>query len=71
MVWEVEKEVKGFIVYVKEILEDGYIVEHLHQSPNKQNDFWNYPSPDDIQTVSEEQIIPYKTDRNWEPTKNT
>ena len=68
MVWEVEKEVKWFIGYVKEILEDGYTVEHLHQSPSTQNDFWNYPSPDDIQTVSEEQIIPCKIDGDWEPT---
>ena len=34
VVWEVEKEVKWFIGYVKEILEDGYTVEHLHQSPS-------------------------------------
>ena len=29
-VWEVEKEVKWFIIYVKEIWENGYTVEHLH-----------------------------------------
>ena len=52
VVWEVEKEEKWFIGYVKEVLKDGYTVEHLHWSPSTQNDFWNYPSPDDIQTVS-------------------
>ena len=69
VVWEVEKEVKWFIGYVKEISEDEYTVEHLDQSPSTQNDFWNYPSPDDIQTVSEEQIIPCKTDGDWEPLR--
>ena len=62
---------KKFIDYVKEILEDGYTVEHLHLSPSTQNDFWNYPSPGDIQTVSEEQIKPCKIDGDWEPTNNT
>ena len=71
VVWEVEKEVKWFIGYVKEILEDGYIVEHLHRSPSTQNDFWNYPSPGDIQTLSKEQIIPCQIDGDWEPTNNT
>ena len=71
VVWEVEKEVKWFIGYVKEILEDGYTVEHLHRSPSTQNDFCNYPSPDDMQTVSEEQIIPCKIDGDWQPTNNT
>ena len=66
--WEVEKEVKWFIGYVKEIFEDGYTVEPLDQSPSTLNDFWNYPSPDDIQTASEEQIIPCKIDGDWEPT---
>ena len=70
VVWEVEKEVKWFIGYVKEILEDGYTVEHLHQSPSTQNDFWNYPSPDDVQTIYEEQLIPFKIDEDWEPTNN-
>ena len=70
VVWEVEKEVKWFIGYVKEILEDGYTVEHLHQSPCTQNDFWNYPSPDDVQTIYEEQLIPFKIDEDWEPTNN-
>ena len=46
-------------------------MEHLHQSVRTQNDFCNYPSPDDIQIVSEEQIIPCKTDGDWEPTNNT
>ena len=68
VVWEVEKEVKWFIGYVKEIFEDGYTVEPLDQSPSTLNDFWNYPSPDDIQTASEEQIIPCKIDGDWEPT---
>ena len=70
VVWEVEKEVKWFIGYVKEILEDGYTVEHLHQSPSTQNDFWNYPSPDDVQTIYEEQLIPFKIDEDWERTNN-
>ena len=54
VVWEVEKEVKRFIGYIKEKLEYRYTVEHLHRSLSTQNDFWNYTSPDDIQTVSEE-----------------
>ena len=69
--WEVQKEVKWFISYVKEILEDGYIAENLHQSPITQNDFWKYPSPDDMQTVSEEQIMHCKIDGDWEPSSNT
>ena len=60
VVWEVEKEVKWFLGYVKKISEDGYTAEYLHWSPSTQNDSWNYPSPDAIQTVSEEQIIPCK-----------
>ena len=68
MVWEVKKEVNWFIGSAKEILENGYTAEYLHRAPSTQNGFWNYPSPDNAQTVSEEQIIPYKIDGDWELT---
>ena len=68
MVWEVKKEVNWFIGSAKKILENGYTAERLHRSPSTQNGFWNCPSPDNTQTVSEEQIIPYKIDGDWELT---
>ena len=69
--WQVKKEVQWFIGYVREILNGGYTVEHLHQSPSTQNNLQNYPSPDDKQSSSEEHIITCKTDGDWEPTNNT
>ena len=71
VVWEVEKDANWFLGYVNEKLNNNFVVEHLHRYPNKQNDFWKYPTPDDIQTVSEDQIIPCKIDGDWESTKST
>ena len=59
------------MVYAKEKLEDGYTLEYFHRTPSIQDDFCNYRSPDNIQTVSEKQIIPCKIDGDWEPTNNT
>ena len=67
---KLKKKLNGLLVMSRKYWKMD-TVEHLYRSPSTQNDFWNYPSPDDIETLSEEQIIPCKIDGDWEPTNNT
>ena len=54
LVWEVVKDVMSFLGNVTEALLNNcnFLKGHLYRTPRKQKDFWKYPTPENIQTVS-------------------
>ena len=72
VVWAIGKQVEWFIGYVNEKKDvDSYIIEHLHRYVDDQHEYWKHPVVADMQTVSEDQIIPCKVDGEWESTNTT
>ncbi|KAG1659462.1 Focal adhesion kinase 1 [Nymphon striatum] len=52
----VENEIQWFLGYVTEMLGDEkYLVEHLHCVRSEQDEYWKYPTPEDVQVVKDDQ----------------
>ena len=54
LVWEVVKDAMSFLGNVTEALLNNcnFLKGHLYRTPRKQKDFWKYPTPENVQTVS-------------------
>ncbi|KAG1658745.1 Focal adhesion kinase 1 [Nymphon striatum] len=53
---KVENEIQWFLGYVTEMLGDEkYLVEHLHCVRSEQDEYWKYPTPEDVQVVKDDQ----------------
>ena len=63
----VEEEVQLYLGFVcKDVGDYKYLVEYLEQHPPSQNDFWQHPKVEDVQTVFKGQILPCRVDEVWE-----
>ena len=72
VVWQnCDRKYEWYIAYIKEITNDGCVVDHLHRVAEGCNNKWKYPSTEDIQTAEAEQIISCSIEGNWDITPDT
>ena len=58
VVWQnCDSKYEWFIAYVKQMTNDGYVVDHLHCTVPGVNNKWKYLKTEDIQTAEPEQIV--------------
>ena len=55
----------------KELVNDAYVVDHLHQVLKGLNSKWKYPSKEDVQIVEPEQIVECSADGQWDITADS
>ncbi|KAG1652005.1 ATP-binding cassette sub-family A member 3 [Nymphon striatum] len=60
-----------YIGYVKSIINNGYIVDHLHRVVPGCHIKWKYPSTEDVQTAELEQIGNCTVKGEWDITPDT
>ena len=66
IIWQNEKEEKEwYLGYIKEEIENEYIVEHLQRVSQGSDLMWTYPTTEDIQRVEKEQILPIEIKGDW------
>ena len=60
-----------YIGYIKEINDEGYVIDHMHQAVKGSALHWIYPKLEDIQTTKKEQIVPCKVIGEWDNSSET
>ena len=71
IIWKNETErYEWYLGYIKEKIEEKYIVDHLHRVTRGSDVLWNYPTTEDIQTVEREQILPMEIKGDWNMERN-
>ena len=69
VVWQrCDAKYEWYIAYVKEIKQNGYVVDHLHRVANGCNIKWKYPSSEDIQIAEHDQIVNCDVLGGWDFT---
>ena len=53
------------IGYIKQKVENGFFIDHLHWVVKKRNTQWAYPSTEDIQIAEKEQVLHCKLKGEW------
>ena len=73
VVWQnCDSKYEWYIAYVKQITDDGYVVDHLHRVEKNCHNKWKYPSVEDVQTAEKEQIVNcIVVEGNWDITPDT
>ena len=65
--WNIKEEVYAwFLGYIKRKEGENYLVDHLHRENDKLSKLWNYPTTEDIQATSHEQILDIKVEGHWD-----
>ena len=59
------KDYVWYIGYVKEINDDGYVIDFMHQSTNSYSK-WKYPDFEDVQQTEDAQIVPCDVQGFWD-----
>ena len=72
VVWQnCDSKYKWFIAYVKQMTNDGFVVDHLHPTVTGVNNKWKYPKTEHIQTAEPEQIVKCDVKGEWDYTPDT
>ena len=72
VVWQnCDSKYEWFIAYVKHIINNGYVVDHLYWTVTGVNNKWKYLKTEDIQTAEPEQIVKCDTKEKWDDTPDT
>ena len=72
VVWQnCDSKYEWFIAYVKQMTNDGYVVDHLHRAVTGVNNKWKYPKAEDIQTAEPERIVKCDVKGKWDYTPDT
>ena len=66
-----DSKYEWFIAYVKQMANNGYVVDHLHRTVTRVNNKWKYPKTEDIQTLEPEQIVKSDVKGEWNYTPDT
>jgi hypothetical protein len=65
--WQEGNGYQWYLGYIKHVNSDGtFSVDHLRRALESSNSKWKYPSNEDIQEVSSEQIIKIKVQGDWD-----
>ena len=59
-----------YLGYIKEKIENNFIVDHLHRISKDSDLMWTYPTTPDIQTVEREQILHIEIKGDWNMERN-
>ncbi|KAG1681045.1 Pyruvate carboxylase, mitochondrial [Nymphon striatum] len=72
VIWQnCDASYEWYIGYVKSIINNGYIVDHLHRVVPGCHIKWKYPSTEDVQTAELEQIVNCTVKGEWDITPDT
>ncbi|KAG1655467.1 NADH dehydrogenase [ubiquinone] 1 alpha subcomplex assembly factor 3 [Nymphon striatum] len=72
VIWQnCDASYEWYIGYVKSIINNGYIVDHLHRVVPGCHIKWKYPSTEDVQTAELEQILNCTVKGEWDITPDT
>ncbi|KAG1652087.1 hypothetical protein GQR58_026544 [Nymphon striatum] len=72
VIWQnCDASYEWYIGYVKSIINNGYIVDHLHRVGPGCHIKWKYPSTEDVQTAELEQIVNCTVKGEWDITPDT
>ena len=67
VVWQEDTGYQWYLGYIKEVKSDGtLLVDHLTRALKNSHSKWKYPSREDIQEVSPEQILRCKVEGDWD-----
>ena len=72
VVWQsCDGKYEWYIAYVKEIIDESYVVDHLHRVVQNCHNKWKCPSKEDIQRADMEQIVNCLVEGDWDITPDT
>ena len=67
VLWQEDNGYQWYLGYIKEVTSDGSLmVDHLARALKTSHSKWKYPSREDIQEVSPEQIMRCKIEGDWD-----
>ena len=67
VVWEDENDsYSWFLGYIKEQVNDMFIVDHLARAVKNSHSKWKYPSQEDVQQVDMDQIVDCDIEGEWD-----
>ena len=67
IVWQEDNGYKWYLGYIKEVNSDGtLLVDHLTRALDNSHSKWKYPSREDMQKISPEQVIRCKVEGDWD-----